>query len=160
MATLLARFDDPAIERGLFHDIGISRVQFYPARRDAGEMESIKKLMTAVLVDALQCYQTGRRQAVKRVKALEACAWIFGNYADFPFSFTNVCAELGLSPDHIKKQLRDSDPRASEGGRPKMIRRPAIRTLKAKGEACPSQRLSMLSPSMLRIAKSISGFRV
>ena len=115
-------------------------------------MESIKKLMTAVLVDALQCYQTGRRQAVKRVKALEACAWIFGNYADFPFSFTNV-AELGLSPDQIKKHLRDSDTRASEGGRPKMIRRPAIRTLQVKGEARRKRR-----SSKLRSAGSISGF--
>ena len=142
METLLARFDDPAIERGLFHDIGIVPAQFYPARRDAGEMESIKKLMTAVLVDALQCYQTGRRQAVKRVKALEACAWIFGNYADFPFSFTNVCTDLGLSPDHIRKQVRDSDTQAAEGGRPEMIRRAAIRTLKVKGEARRSRRSS------------------
>src|SRR5215469_3513397 len=69
----------------------------------------------------------GRRQAVKRVKA---------------FSFTNVCTELGLSPDHIRKRLRDSDTQASEGGRPEMIRRAAIRRLKVKGEARRSRRSS------------------
>jgi len=77
---------------------------------------------------------------VKGTEALEASVWIFGSYAEFPFSFTNVCTELGLSPDHIRKQLRDSDTQASEGGRPKTIRRPAIRTLKVKREARRSWR--------------------
>ena len=142
METLLARLDDPAIERGLFHDIGIVPAQFYPGRRDAAQTEPIRKLMTAILVDAVQCYRAGRRQTVKGTEALEASVWIFGSYAEFPFSFTNVCTELGLSPDHIRKQLRDSDKEASEGGRPKMIRRAAIRTLKVKGEARRSRRSS------------------
>jgi len=55
--------------RHFFPDAGIVPAQFSPARREAGEMECIGRLMTAILVDALQCYQTGRRQAVKRVKA-------------------------------------------------------------------------------------------
>ena len=154
METLLARLDDPAIERGLFHDIGIVPAQFYPGRRDAAQTEPIRKLMTAILVDAVQCYRAGRRQTVKGTEALEAGVWIFGSYAEFPFSFTNICTELGLSPDHIRKQLRDSDKEASEGGRPKMIRRPAIRTLKVKGVARRSRR-----SSKLRSAESISGFR-
>ena len=99
METLLARLDDPAIERGLFHDIGIVPAQFYPGRRDAAQTEPMRKLMTAILVDAVQCYRVGQRQTVKGTEALEACTWIFGNYAELPFSFTNVCTELGLSPD-------------------------------------------------------------
>ena len=133
METLLARLDDPAIEEGLFHDIGIVPAQFYPGRRDAAQTEPMRKLMTAILVDAVQCYRTGQRQIVKGTEALEARVWIFGSYAEFPFSFTNVCTELGVSPDHIRKQLRDSDTQASEGGRPRMMRRPAIRILKVKG---------------------------
>ena len=154
METLLARLDDPAIEEGLFHDIGIVPAQFYPSRCDAAQTEPVRKLMTAILVDAVQCYRTGQRQIVKGTEALEASIWIFGSYAEFPFSFTNVCTELGVSPDHIRKQLRDSDRQASEGGRPRMIRRPAIRTLKVKGGAPRSQR-----SSGLRSAESISGFR-
>ena len=154
METLLARLDDPAIERNLFHDIGIVPAQLYPGRRGAAQTEPIRKLMTAILVDAVQCYRTGQRQIVKGTEALEANIWIFGSYADFPFSFTNVCTELGVSPDHIRKQLRDSDTQASEGGRPKMIRRPAIRTLKVRGAARRSRR-----SSKLRSVESISGFR-
>jgi hypothetical protein len=118
METLLARLDDPAIEGGLFHDTGILPAQFYPGHRDVAPTEPIKKLMTAILVDAVQCYRAGRRQTVKGTEALEANIW--------------------------RKQLRDSDTQASEGGRPKMIRRPAIRTLKVKGEARRSQRSSKL----------------
>ena len=154
METLLAGLDDSAIEEGLFRDIGIVPAQFYPGRRNTAQTEPIRKLMTAILVDAVQCYRTGQRQIVKGTEALEANIWIFGSYAEFPFSFTNVCTELGLSPDRIRKQLRDSDTQVSEGGRPRMIRRPSRRTLKVKGEARRSQR-----PSKLRSAEFIAGFR-
>jgi len=132
METLLSRLDDPAIEGGLFHDIGIVPAQFYPGRRDAARTEPVMRLMTAILVDAVQCYRAGRRQVVKGTEALEASVWIFGSYAEFPFSFTNVCTELGRSPDRIRQQLRDEDEQALAAGRPKMIRRPPIRTLKVQ----------------------------
>ena len=154
METLLARLDDPAIEEGFFQNIGIVPAQFCPVRRDAAQTEPIRKLMTAILVDAVQCYRTGQRQIVKGTEALEANIWIFGSYAEFPFSFTNICTELGLSPDHIRKQLRDSDTQASEGVRPRMIRRPSIRTLKVQGDRRRSRRFITL-----RGAESISGFR-
>ena len=133
---------DAEIDGALSVDMGIVPAQFYPARRDAGEMESIKKLMTAILVDAVQCYQTGRRQNVKRVKALEACTWIFGSYADLPFSFTNVCAELGISPDRVRQQLHESDKQALVAGTLKMLRRPPIRTPKVQGQRRRSRRSS------------------
>ena len=155
MDNLLARleFSDTAIETGLFSDSGILPAQFYAGHRDAAQTEPMRKLMTAILVDAVQCYRTGQRQIVKGTEALEANFWIFGSYYEFPFSFTNVCIELGLSPDRIRKQLRDSDRQASEGRRPKMIRRPAIWTLKVNGETRRSR-----SSSKLRSAESISAF--
>ena len=91
---------------------------------------------------------------MKGTEALEASVWIFGSYTEFPFSFTNVGTELGLSPYHIGLQLRDGDKQAWAGGRAKMTRRPSIRTLKVKGEARRSRR-----SSKLRSAESISGFR-
>ena len=156
MDNLLARleFTNTAIEAGLFHDSGILP-QFYPGHRDVAATEPIKKLMTAILVDAVQCYRAGQRQTVKGTEALEASVWIFGSYTEFPFSFTNVCTELGLSPDHRRLQLRDGDKQASAGGRPKMIRRPSIRTLKVLGERRRSRRFITLGS-----AESISGFRV
>lgn len=100
MDNLLARleFTNTAIEAGLFHDTGILPAQFYPGHRDVAPTEPIKKLMTAILVDAVRCYRAGQRQTVKGTEALEASVWIFGSYIEVPFSFANVCTELGLSP--------------------------------------------------------------
>ena len=144
MDNLLARleFTDTTIEAGLFHDPGILPAQFYPGRRDVVGTEPIKKLMTAILLDAIQCYLAGQRQAVKGTEALEASVWIFGSYTEFPFSFTNVCTELGLSPDRIRLQLRDGVKQASASGRPKMIRPPSMRTLKMRSERWQSRRSS------------------
>ena len=97
----------------------MSPAQFYPGRRDAAQTEPMRKLMTVILVDAVQCYRTGQRQIVKETDALEANIWIFGSYAEFPFSFTDLCTELELSPDHMRKQLRDGDKQASADGRPR-----------------------------------------
>jgi hypothetical protein len=65
MDNLLARlkFTNTAIEASLFHDTGLLSAQFYPGRRDVAPTEPIKKVMTAILVDAVQCYRAdnGRR---------------------------------------------------------------------------------------------------
>src|SRR5262249_20843095 len=130
METLLSRLDDPAIEGGLFHDIGIVPAQFYPGRRDAARTEPVMRLMTAILVDAVQCSRAGGRQGVKGREAPKASVWIFGSSAEFPLPFTNVCTEVGRTPARIRQQLRDGDEQALGGGRPKMTRGPPIRTLK------------------------------
>ena len=144
MDNLLARleFTNTAIEAGLFHDTGILPAQFYPRRHDLAATEPIKKLMTAILLDAVQCYLAGQRQAVKGTEALEASVWIFGSDTEFPFSFTNVCTELGLSPDRIRRQLREGNKQASAGGRPRMIRHPSTRTFKVQAERRRSPRSS------------------
>jgi len=142
---LLARLEvaDTAIDGPLLQGMRSVPAQFYSARRDSSEVEPIKKLMAAILVDALQCYRKGQRQTVKGVEALKARAWIFSSYAEFPFSFITVCTELGLSPQRVRKQLRESDEPALAGGRPNMLRRPPIRTLKVQGER---QRAGRSSP--------------
>jgi hypothetical protein len=136
MDSLLAGLEvtDTEIDDALLLDIGVVPAQFYPARRASAEMEPIKKLMTAILVDAVRCYRTGQRQVVKGAEAFEASAWIFGTDAEFPFSFINVCTELGVCPDRIRQQLRESDKQAVVGGWPKMLRRPPIRRLGISGE--------------------------
>ena len=110
----------PGLDSALFQDFGIVPAQFYPHRRGAAETEPIRRLMTAMLVDAVQCFQAGELQMVKRKEVWEARIWIFGRYADLPFSFVNVCAELGVSPHRIRRQLLHA------GARPRRVR-PAIR---------------------------------
>ena len=107
MEDLMREPDDhePWLDRALLEDSGIVPAQFYPHRRGAAETDPIKRLMTAMLVDAVQCFQAAERQTAKTKEMSEARTWIFGQYADFPFSFVNVCAELGVSPNRIRRQL-------------------------------------------------------
>jgi hypothetical protein len=100
-------------------------VQFHQARRGAGEGEAIWRLMTAILVDAVHCYQAGPRPGCKDQEALEARSWIFADYPEFPFSFGNICAELGISPDRLRERLLLDEERIASGSRPRLVRRPA-----------------------------------
>jgi hypothetical protein len=102
---------------------GILPVQFYQARHGAGEGEAIRRLMTAILVDAVHCYQAGARLGWTDQEGSGARLWIFGEYSEFPFSFSNICAELGISPDGLRERLLLDDERI--GRRPRLVRRPA-----------------------------------
>ena len=117
----------------LFDEGGILPVQFYQ-RGDGGRSEAIRRLMTAILVDAVQCYEAGARCGWKDVEASEARFWIFGQYPDFPFSFSNVCGELGISRARVKRRLLLDEERIVAGGRPRFVRRPAIRPLKIRSQ--------------------------
>jgi hypothetical protein len=120
-------------EAALFDESGILPVQFYRCG-DGGKGAAIRRLMTAILVDAVHCYEAGARCGWKDAEASEARFWIFGQYPDFPFSFSNVCGELGVSRDRIKERLLLDEERIVAGGRPRFVRPPAIRPLKVRSQ--------------------------
>jgi hypothetical protein len=120
-------------EAALFDENGILPVQFYQ-RGDSGEGAAIRRLMTAILVEAVHCYEAGARYGWKDAEASGARFWIFGQYPDFPFSFRNVCGELGISRDRIKKRLLLDEERIVAGGRPRFCRRPAIQPLRVRSQ--------------------------
>jgi hypothetical protein len=60
--------------------------------------------MRAVLADAVSCYQNTRgREAYRNAK--EAEQWIFTNDRQWPFSFVNICAVLGLDTGYVRLGL-------------------------------------------------------
>lgn len=120
-------------EAALFDGSGILPVQFHQ-RGDCDKGAVIRRLMTAILVDAVRCYEAGARCSWKDAEASEARFWIFGQYPDFPFSFSNVCAELGISRERIERRLLLDEERIVTGGRPRYVRRPAIRPLKVRSQ--------------------------
>lgn len=141
----------------LSDESGILPVQFYQGRRDAGEEGPTRRLMTAILVDAVHCYQAGAGRGWKDPDAAEARSWIFGVYPEFPFSFANVCAELGISPDRIRERLLLDDERVAAGGRPPFLRRPAIRTLKVRSGRGTSHRRTSRSERRGKVMKLVPG---
>ena len=82
--------------------------QFFEARKKNKVLEPEKRLMLAVLTDAVHCYQVGSdAQRPSRIRAFrEAEQWLFSATGYGPFSFENVCYTLDITPEYLRKILR------------------------------------------------------
>ncbi|MFQ5917738.1 MAG: hypothetical protein ACE5I0_08020, partial [Candidatus Binatia bacterium] len=84
-------------------------------------LEPEKKLMLAVLEDAVACFQKygSVRDGKGRILSSEAEEWILLEHSgDWLFSFDNICEALGLNPKYIREGLLRWRQR-SVGERPK-----------------------------------------
>jgi len=63
--------------------------QYYDSRRDDSRIAPVKRLMMAVLEDALRCFQNNADAKSGQRKRLfaEAEQWLCGEEGDGPFSF-------------------------------------------------------------------------
>lgn len=103
-------------------------LQFYGARRGATTIEPLRRLMVAMLVDAVRCFQTKfeARQQARRQEFAEVRSWIFSNEDNGAFSFNAVCDELKINPEAIRKGLVRWEEKMLSGEKPRMmIRRSA-----------------------------------
>jgi hypothetical protein len=81
--------------------------QYYDERRDDSAIYPVKRLMMAVLEDALRCFQnnaTAKGGARQRLFD-EAHEWLCGENCDGPFSFETVCETLGIVPQYLRNGL-------------------------------------------------------
>jgi hypothetical protein len=78
-------------------------VQFYPARG----MRSEKRLMLAILEDALRIYRKHAHAPDRRHERLaaETKDWLFSDDTEWPLSFVNVCSALGIDVARLRTQL-------------------------------------------------------
>ncbi|MGH7813190.1 MAG: hypothetical protein ACREQI_04215 [Candidatus Binataceae bacterium] len=83
--------------------------QFYDSRRDDSSIRPVKKLMMAILEDALRCFQNNADAKGGTRKRLfqEAEQWLCGEGGDGPFSFETVCETLGIEPSFLRNGLRE-----------------------------------------------------
>jgi hypothetical protein len=81
--------------------------QFMDTFRRKSHLEPEKKLMLAVLEDAIACYQKYlfARDAKGRALFQETEEWIVEKSGDWLFSFANVCDTLGFDPDYLREGL-------------------------------------------------------
>jgi len=82
-------------------------VQFHEDRRWRAEFDPLRRLMFAVLLDAVRCFQidAGAHQHSKRREFAEAESWLFGANREGPFSFETVCDVLDIDPDCFRRGL-------------------------------------------------------
>ena len=82
-------------------------VEYFDTFRRTIPIEPEKKLMLAVLADALTCFQKYLSARKRKGKNLfrEAEEWIFGDNDDHLFSFENICEVIGLDPQYVRRLL-------------------------------------------------------
>ena len=81
--------------------------QYFGALRGRTEMSGERRLMVAILEDALRCFQkhVGDQDAKGRQLFLDAEEWIMTDNPTWFFSFPNVCSTLDLDPDYVRQGL-------------------------------------------------------
>ena len=69
-----------------------------------------KKLIAAVLQDAIDCYFKYYSAKTRRGRRIftEAAQWIFSQDEDWLFSYESICEMLKLDPDYIRRVLTEN----------------------------------------------------
>jgi hypothetical protein len=102
--------------------------QYLETFRRKLHLEPEKKLMLAVLEDAIACYQkyVFARDGKARILFQETEDWIRDENADWFFSFSNVCETLGFEPAYLRQGLlRWKEQKLAEQTHPKVVQLPA-----------------------------------
>ena len=87
----------------------ITPEQYYDSRRDDSAMAPVKRLMMAVLEDALRCFQNNgdAKSGPRKRLFVDAEQWLCGEVGDGPFSFETVCETLGIEPGFLRNGLKE-----------------------------------------------------
>ncbi len=93
---------------GLFEPDALLPAQFYAAFRGGSAVRGEKRLMLAVLQDALDCYQkyAFARDGQGRQLFGDADAWITCEDRDWYFSFENICETLEINPEYLRRGVQ------------------------------------------------------
>jgi len=91
----------------LFYYDPVTSAEYFDSIRRTYPLDSEKRLMLAVLEDAVECYQKYLLARGRKDKALfeEAEQWILEQNNPSLFSFENICAALNLTPAWVRAGL-------------------------------------------------------
>jgi hypothetical protein len=81
--------------------------QFYGSGGLSRQLEGEKRLMIAILKDAVECLEKYRnsKSSSGQTHYQNALEWIEDKSTDWLFSFTNICDLLGFEPDYLRAVL-------------------------------------------------------
>jgi hypothetical protein len=98
------------IARFMIPDI-LTPGQYYDrVHRDDHETQAVKRLMLAVLSDAVRCFlaYAAARDRTGRLRFAEAEAWILDHKPEGPFAFVTICESLGIEPNCLREAFANS----------------------------------------------------
>jgi len=93
---------------GLFEPDALLPAQFYAAFRGGSAVRGEKRLMLAVLQDALDCFQkyAFAKDSHGRQLFADASDWIGCEDRDWYFSFENICETLEINPAYLRQGVQ------------------------------------------------------
>ena len=82
--------------------------QFYNRNRGLSVLEGERRLMLAILEDAVSCFQKYAGASRPRSRRLfqEADEWFMEEGDSWVFSFESICAVLNINPDYFRTSLK------------------------------------------------------
>jgi len=97
--------------------------QFYGSTGLSRQLEGEKRLMIAVLKDAVECLEKyrGSRNSIGQCQYLSAIEWVEDTDTDWLFSFTNICDLLGFDPEYLREVLLKREHRYIKPQRAKVL---------------------------------------
>jgi hypothetical protein len=90
---------------GIFEGGGVLPVQYGEMHRKKLPSEGERKLLFAVLEDAIRCYlkyRDGDPNSREHPEFLEATDWLSCEEEYGPFAFVSVCETLGINADRLR----------------------------------------------------------
>ncbi len=101
----------------IFQGIGILPTQYGNMGRRKLPAEGERKLLFAVLEDAIRCYLKHRdsdQLCRSDPEFLEAAEWLSSDEEYGPFSFVRVCDALNINADHLRYGIQNHTGRLEE----------------------------------------------
>jgi len=97
--------------------------QFYGSGGLSRKLEGEKRLMIAILKDAVECLEKyrGARTIAGRSHYENAIEWVKDTDTEWLFSFTNICDLLGFDPDYMREVLMKREKKYVKPVRPSML---------------------------------------
>ena len=91
----------------IFQPDSLLSAHYFGALRRKTILEPEKRLMLAILEDAIHCFQDNLLTQNIRSRRLfeEAEEWIVEADGDWVFSFENICETLGFNPAYVRQGL-------------------------------------------------------
>ena len=135
------------IEAGvsLFQPDSLLPAQFFAALKQKAQACGERRLMVAILEDAIDCFQkhVGATDNRSRHLCSEAEKWFLSDDDSWPFSFVNVCHALDLHPEFIRRGLLAWKDRQLAQYQSRPGHREPVRVLNRRGERSSSRMNSM-----------------
>jgi hypothetical protein len=102
--------------------------QFYGTRGLSRQLDGEKRLMIAILKDAIECLDKyrGAPSGPGRCHYQNALEWVQDKSTEWLFSFTNICDLLGFDPDYLRQELLKREGKHSNSFRGKVYAFPIV----------------------------------